>query len=57
MGDFGEKSEKIKNIDKCCIKMAKNYIFVIKIPTSYEEIRIEANCWTKKGNYKFLCQS
>ena len=57
MGDFGEKSEKIQNFDKCCIKMAKNDKFVIKIHSSYEESRIEANFWTKKGTNKFLCQS
>ena len=57
MGDFGEKSEKIQNIDKCCIKMAKNDKFVIKIHSSYEESRIEANFWTKKGTNKFVCQS
>ena len=56
MGDFGEKSEKIQNIDKFCIKMAKNDIFVIKIHSSYEESRIEANCWTKKENKFFLHQ-
>ena len=44
VGDFGEKSEKIQNIDKFCIKMAKNDIFVIKIHSSYEESKIEANC-------------
>ena len=53
MGDFGEKSEKIQNIDKFCIYMAKNDIFVIKIHSSYEESKIEANCWTKKENNFF----
>ena len=53
MGDFGEK---IQNIDKFCIKMAKNDIFVTKIHSSYEESRIEANCWTKKENKNFLHQ-
>ena len=43
VGDFGEKSEKIQTIDKRCIKMAKNDQFVIKIHSSYEESRIEAN--------------
>ena len=53
VGDFGEKSEKIQNIDKFCIYMAKNDIFVIKIHSSYEESKIEANCWTKKENNFF----
>ena len=44
VGEFGEKSEKFQNIDKFCIKMAKNDIFFIKIHSSYEESRIEANC-------------
>ena len=44
VGDFGEKSEKIQNIDKFCIYMAKNDIFVIKIHSSFEKSKIDANC-------------
>ena len=52
-GRFRRKKWTNSKLRQICIKMAKNDIFVIKIHSSYEESRIEANCWTKKENNFF----